>query len=143
MILTDGDKMVTTPTYHVYDIYQSHQGGQSLRSTFESEDLSFDFRAEPQTVPALSGSASIKDNVLTLSVVNASYDSPIEASIQLNGAIAKGVTALTLAHEDAQAHNTFDAPDKVTPVTSQVAASSGEWVYTFPAASVTVLRVQL
>jgi alpha-N-arabinofuranosidase len=33
MILTDGDRMLLTPTYHVYNMYQSHQGGQSLRTS--------------------------------------------------------------------------------------------------------------
>ena len=32
LILTDGAAMVTTPTYHVFDLYQTHQGGQSLRT---------------------------------------------------------------------------------------------------------------
>ena len=36
LILTEGERMVLTPTYHVFDMYQPHQGGQSVRAAFEA-----------------------------------------------------------------------------------------------------------
>ena len=30
MILTQGDQMITTPTFHVYEMYQLHQNAQVL-----------------------------------------------------------------------------------------------------------------
>ena len=28
LILTEGEKMVKTPTYHVFDLFKTHQGGE-------------------------------------------------------------------------------------------------------------------
>jgi len=31
MILTDDEKMLVTPTFHVFDLYQAHRNGTSVR----------------------------------------------------------------------------------------------------------------
>lgn len=142
MILTDGDKMLTTPTYHVYDMYQSHQGGQSLRTSFEADDITFKAGNDERRLFGLSGSASLKDGVLTLSVVNPHVDSPIEATIELLGGKAEKAEVTVLKHEDIHAHNTFDAPETLTPQTSTVDLNS-ECRHAFAPASVTVFRARL
>jgi alpha-N-arabinofuranosidase len=143
MILTDGDKMLTTPTFHVYGMYQSHQGGQSLRTFFEADEISFKAGNEERNLFGLSGSASLKDNVLTLSVVNPHAKKPVKATIDLRGGKAQSVETTTLTHEDVRAHNTFDAPSNVTPQTSATELSGGKLRYAFAPASVTVLKVRL
>ncbi|HVF10486.1 MAG TPA: alpha-L-arabinofuranosidase C-terminal domain-containing protein [Abditibacteriaceae bacterium] len=143
MILTNGDRILTTPTYHIFDMYQSHAGGQSLRAFFEAEPISFQSRASTeQQLFGLSGSASRKDGVLTLSVVNPNATEPVEASIELRGGACSGVSVTVLADADIHAHNTFDAPDALQPQTSTLDVS-GEWRHTFPPASVTVLRARV
>ena len=39
MILTEGEKMVKTPTYHVFDLYQVHQENDLLASSLETEQV--------------------------------------------------------------------------------------------------------
>ena len=143
MILTDGAKMLTTPTYHVYDMYQAHKSGQSLLSNFESDAIDFQYKNSPQSIPALSGSASLKDGVVTISVVNALLDTALEAEVRVIGADGKEVAVMTLAHEDVRAHNSFDAPDTVTPVSKVLDASGSSWKQSFDAASVNVIKVRL
>lgn len=54
MILTEGSKMVLTPTYHVFEMYKGHQGAKQLESYAETTLLNHD----DQAVPDLHVSAS-------------------------------------------------------------------------------------
>ena len=56
MILTEEEKMLVTPTGHVYGMYAPHQGARSLRTSFEAKSISFD----DQSLFGLAGSASLK-----------------------------------------------------------------------------------
>jgi len=139
MILTDGDSMLTTPTGYVYDLYQKHQGGISVRALFDAPEVSF----EGGRLFGLAGSASMKEGVLTITVVNPRVDDPVEANVVLYGAgrIAE-VHEVVLTHEDIRAHNTFERPQEVIPgAPRSVSASGMAFVYRFAPASVTRLDV--
>jgi len=83
-------------TYHVFAMYRAHREGMSL----------------PVTLPAqLSGSASLHDGRLTLSVVNTSPTKTIEALLPPH----QGGFVQTLVHTELNAHNTPDQPDCLTP----------------------------
>ena len=110
MILTQGDKMVLTPTYHVFELYRSHQGGRSVFAEFAAPTSS-------PTLPTLTGSASIRGDLLTLSVVNTHATDPIEAAIHFKGGALQQATVSVLAHSDLRAHNTFESPQTVKPQT--------------------------
>mgnify|MGYP000684982437 FL=1 len=51
MILTEGEKMVKTPTYHVFDLYQVHQENDLLASSLETEQVGLE---DEYMVPNLS-----------------------------------------------------------------------------------------
>ena len=56
MVLTEGERMLLTPTYHVFDLYQPHQGGQSLRTVFDAPAVTFAVGDDgADTCPACSG----------------------------------------------------------------------------------------
>ena len=143
MVLTDGERMLVTPSGHVYAMYRAHQGGQSLHTSFESESLAFTSGGAQQELPTLAGSASLKGRELTLSIVNCHADSAVEAEIELIGARAREVTLSTLAGPGIHAHNRFEAPDLVQPRTETLAVSGNAWAQTFAPASVNVLRILL
>ncbi len=143
MILTEGPRLVTTPTYHVYDLYQAHQGGMGLRTFIEADEIAFAAGGKDERLTGLAGSASLKGRTLTLSVVNPNATAPLETTIDLRGGRARQAAATVLTHADIHAHNTFDAPSTVRPVTTTLAPTGGEWRYTFAPASVTVLRIEL
>jgi len=140
MILTDGDRMLTTPTYHVFELYRSHQGGGSIRCDFESNPISFAVGEEKRQLPGLAGSASIKAGLLTLSVVNPHGSLPVEASLDLTNTQLTQATAATLTHTDLTAHNAFESPNTLRP-------QHNSWLptdrYVFPPASVTVIQGRL
>ncbi|MBD3181009.1 alpha-N-arabinofuranosidase [Candidatus Poribacteria bacterium] len=140
MILTEGEKMITTPTYHAYHIYAPHQGGKALRLFMDAEPITF---GDDNSMFGLTGSASIKDNKLFLTVVNPHVDQPAEACITLRGGKAASGTANALVNDDIHAYNDFDSPDNVVPVKQNVTASGEEFYHTFPPASVTALSITL
>jgi len=139
MILTDEAKMLVTPTGHVYAMYAQHQGGKSLRTAFEAETIG----VGNASLFGLAGSASLKDNMLFITVVNPHADSAVEASISLYDGSAKSASATVLAHSDIHAHNTFDALNFVEPVEVSLSASGSFVNHTFPPASVTAISVEL
>ena len=143
LILTEGDRMVTTPTYHVYEMYRHHQGGTSVTTHVSGPEIGFAHEGEDRRLAALSGSASVRDDVLTLSVVNASASEEIEALADLRGASASLSSARVLAHEDIHAHNTFEAPDTVRPADSAPLSNGNRMTYRFAPASITVFRFKL
>ena len=141
-ILTEGEKMIVTPTYHVYDLYQGHQGGASLPVELDVDEIAFEHGGAAMSLPQLVASASRKGNTLTLSVVNMHASQPVEASIDLGVSGTLNVQTATLTHSDTAAHNTFDQPDNVRP-TRTTAERGGQWTQVFPAASVTVMTIVL
>jgi alpha-N-arabinofuranosidase len=146
-ILTEGDRMILTPTYHVYEMYAAHQGVRSVRTTVETESVTFAVNGERRTMPAVSGSASIaEDGVMTLSLVNVHATLPAEIEVKLrSGATVDDTMQRTvLTHEYITAHNTFDAPDTLAPVTDRMRTSSGDDVrMQLAPASVTVVRARV
>jgi alpha-N-arabinofuranosidase len=140
MLLTDGDRMLRTPTYHVFDLYQSHQGATSLRVENASREVRFTVGDAAQTLPTISSSASVKNGHLTLSIVNVHSRLPAEIEINLRGAALGNLSVQTLSHEDLAAHNTFDMPDFLVPQKEQSPPPGSIWTQTVPAASVTVIR---
>ena len=133
LILTDGPRMLLTPTYHVFDLYQPHKGAIAVRVDIESNaSASFAVKDQRRSMPTISGSASVRGKDLTISLVNAHATLPAE--IALNVAIDEARIS-TIAHEDITAHNTFDQPSVVTP--TELRAQGDRIV--LPPASVTVI----
>ncbi len=142
LILTDGDRMLLTPTYHVYDLYREHQGARSVRVQIEAPAVAFAVGAERRQIPGLLASASTRGDQLLLTVVNPHATFPIECEIRIERAKAREASAQVLTHDELTAHNTFDAPQNVTPEEVLVEAAA-EWRFTFAARSVTAIRMRL
>ena len=140
LVLTRAEKMVLTPTYHVFRMYQPHQGGQSLRTSFEAQPVTFALGNEKRQMPGLIGSASTRAGVLTLSVVNPHESLPAEAQIDLRGFAARSATVAELSDDDLTAHNTFENPDALTPESQDLEPDDAQWRHVFAPASVTVIR---
>jgi alpha-N-arabinofuranosidase len=139
VILTEGPKMLVTPTGHVYAMYAQHQGATALRIAFESESIS----VGNASLFGLAGSASLKDNRLFMTVVNPNADTPMETTISLGDGRARSASATVLTHGDIHAHNTFESPNTLEPFEVNIPADGAIFNYTFPPASVTAISVLL
>lgn len=140
MVLTRGEQMVLTPTYHVFDLYQHHHGATSLRIEIDAPPIAFPMDGQRQSLPGLMGSASVSRDVLTLSIVNPHVDLPAEATIDLRGLKARPLRRSQLTADDIAAHNSFDDPTSIRPITVEMHPDEYS-PFTFPPASVTVLQM--
>lgn len=145
LLLTEGGRTITTPTYHVFDLYQSHQGGQAVRALFDAPEVTYTLDGTQRRLFGLAGSASLQGKRLTLTVVNPRIGEPVEAVVRLlgDGRVVEG-REMVLTHADIHAHNTFDAPDVVRPSDSHSAPISGSaFSHIFAPQSITRLELAL
>ena len=145
LILSEGGRMLTTPTYHVFDLYRPHQGAQAVRALFDAPEVALAEAGEELRLFGLAGSASLQGDTLTLTVVNPRVGAPVEATINLRGdAGVREATETVLTHADIRAHNTFDAPDTVTLAAPRALDVSGRsFRHQFAPQSVTSLTIAL
>ena len=105
--LSSGEHCITTPTYHVFDMYQKHQSAEAIQTTVTDNET---FES------SLSVSASVKDGKTLLTMCNLSCTEDAEVSLVGVGAkMPEAAKATLLYHEDMHAHNTFESPETVTP----------------------------
>lgn len=125
VLLVQEDKIVKTPTYHVFEMYQPHQGGTSLKCISLADVISYGEASENDLrrssldrqrigLPAVHGSASVNNGVLTLTGANVHPSESVDLTIDVRGVSLAAVTAITLASPDIHAHNTFEQPDVVS-----------------------------
>jgi alpha-L-arabinofuranosidase len=82
-------------------------------------------------------------NEVILKVVNVSA-TDLETDLQLEGAkVRPTATAIVLASDKPEDENTLDQPARVKPVTRKLSDAGAAFRHTFPANSVTVLRLKL
>ena len=139
VLLTEGDKMVKTPTYHVFHMYRYHQGAELLSSTL----VGVKETGEGEwTVPEVTEAVSKdKDGILTITLNNLSFEEKKTLHINLSEMGYK-VREASIVTGEVHAHNTFECPDLVKEegFTSYKVTENGLDVE-LPAASVTMLRL--
>lgn len=138
MVLTDGDKLLLTPTYHVFRMYRDHQDAAQLETYAETSLLN----TAEEPVPDLHVSASRSaDGTLLLTAANLCADEARPVDVLLSGLKAAGVEAEVLAGVPA-AHNTFDAPGAVAPAPLEARLTATGFAATLPPCSVAAFRVK-
>jgi len=136
MVLTDGPRMITTPTYHVYEMYKEHQGATAVRMWCEAEDI----ECGDRSLFGLAGSASVKGEAAFVTLVNPHAREALDVTIELRGGSARVVEGRMLAADDIHAHNTFDEPEVVRPQTGEATVDGDTVRVTMPPASAVALR---
>jgi len=141
VILTEGPKMILTPTYHVFHMYRNHQDAELVESYIEgNKTVGVD---EENQVPFLDESVSLdKDGCVNVTLTNLSVteDAPVE--IAFADLMPKDVTAAVLKGE-MRAHNTFDDPHRVKEEAFDAyEIKDGKISFTAPACSVLSFRIR-
>ncbi|MCM1027699.1 MAG: alpha-N-arabinofuranosidase [Roseburia sp.] len=141
VILTEGDRMVKTPTWDVFNLYKYHQDGELVESSVENAEAGLE---EDYMIPALSESVSLgQDGRLHITLTNASLTDTAEIEAILAETPVKSVKASVLTGE-MRAHNTFDDPDAVhAKEFTDVTAEGNKIRFTAPACSVMHLEVEI
>ncbi len=140
LILTNKEKMLLTPTYHVFDLYKVHQDATLLPVQFFSPDYAYG----KDKIPAINASASKdKDGAVHISLVNADAHSAIKINAAFLGLGYKTVTGQILTSAAFTDINSFENPNKVKPATfSDFKASADGLTVNLPALSVVVLEIK-
>jgi alpha-N-arabinofuranosidase len=140
VILTNEEKLVLTPTYHVMEMYNVHQDALMLPLTISSND----YKMGKEKLKAISASASRDKNGVThISLVNVDANNAQDVSIDVNGANYKSVTGRILTSDKMQNYNSFDNPDKIKPAPYTGARISESAItLKIPAFSVVVLELK-
>lgn len=140
LILTDGGKMILTPTYHVFELYKVHHDATLLPLHLHCGNYAFDGRE----VQALSASASKdKNGKVNITIVNADPGKETEIHIDLRGGKFGSVGGRILKGGAINAHNTFEKSETVKPDIYRGARIKNNILsLTVPPASVTVLTVE-
>lgn len=114
MVLTRGDKMVLTPTYHVFRMYNVHQNALYLPSVCDAENFT---DGNGRQCPYVDATASRNaEGAINVTLTNVSLDEAATVTIDLAGNVKPRITGEILTAETIQAHNDFDRPDEVKPV---------------------------
>lgn len=140
MILTDKERMILTPTYHVFEMYKVHQGATLIPVEMKAPE----YRLGQASVPSLQASAS-RDAAgrLHVSIVNLDANRAAQVSTRISGATPTKITGRLLTAPAMNTTNTFDKPDAVRPVPFTDFKLQGDQItLNLPSKSVVVLELQ-
>jgi len=140
LILTSDDKMLLTPTYHVFEMYKVHHDATLLPTDMRCGV----YQLGGKSLPLLEASASRDNNGrMHISVCNLDPKHSATLACDLRGIVAKKVTGRVLAAPVINAHNTFEKPDAVQPAPlKELQLQKDKILVTLPAGSVAVLEVE-
>jgi alpha-L-arabinofuranosidase len=140
VILTDEEKMILTPTYHVMKMYNVHQDATLLPLKIENKT----YKMGEESLPAISASASKNaEGAINISVVNIDAAKSNVVTLDVAGIGKKKVTASILTSAKVQDHNTFQNPTNVAPKDFTGFKQKGDQIsITLPACSVVMLNVK-
>ncbi|SFP57146.1 alpha-N-arabinofuranosidase [Sphingomonas rubra] len=140
MILTDGPRMVKTPTYHVFKMYKPYMDAAVLPIEIKSPW----YNKDQWTMPAISASA-VRDKAgqVHVGLANADPNRSITVTATLTGVTAGTVSGQIVTAPAMNAINTFDAPNTVVPAAFTGAQVAGNTLtVTLPAKSVVMLDLR-
>ena len=113
LVLTEGEKMILTPTYHVFDMYQVHHDTTYVPVDLITDKYSFGGR---KALPAVSASASRdSDGRMHLSLVNLDPHVAVDVEARIQRRSFSSVSGRILTANAIDDHNTADAPNAVQP----------------------------
>ena len=141
MILTDGPRMILTPTYHVFRMFNVHQNARLVPSEARCGTI---VSASGEIMPSFSQSVSRDRNgLLHVSLANPYLDKAVKVEVEFDEFRPKAVSGEILKASTITAHNEFGKAPAVAPADFRDAKVNGKKLtLTLPAASVVVLEVK-
>ncbi|OPJ61328.1 alpha-N-arabinofuranosidase [Clostridium oryzae] len=142
MILTEGDKMLLTPTYHVFDLYKVHQDAELLSMAISNNS---NYSYGEDSLNQVSASASIdKENKIHISLCNIDPKNKTDIECCIRGVNISSVSGRILTSKDMDAHNTFDNNENLKPESFKDFIVNDDVIsIKLPAKSVAVLTVEV
>ena len=112
LVLTDKEKMVVTPTYHVFDMYKVHQEAVLLPLDLKCRD----YVMGEEKIPCLSVSASSDgQDKIHITLCNLDPYKSVPLICDIRGVNPQVIAGDILTASEMNAHNTFENPEAVKP----------------------------
>ena len=137
MILTDQEKMLLTPTYHVFRMYVPFQDATFLPIKLEAGEYVYGETSLPR-LDAIA--AKDKNDKMWLSITNLDPNRPVQVEVPALG--AKRVRGEVLAAPRIDSVNTFASPKVVTPQPFNATAAKGKIILELPPHSIAVVAFE-
>ncbi|WP_340114819.1 alpha-N-arabinofuranosidase [Maribellus mangrovi] len=139
VILTKEDEMVLTPTYYVFKMYSVHQDATLVPMNLKTDDYS----VERRRVPSVNASASTKDGVLSVTLVNLNPNSSQSVEFNVTGNDYSSASGQIVTAENMNDYNDFGQDEKVTLKEMKVDTPiEGKLSLEIPAKSVVLVQLQ-
>ncbi|MDR1263757.1 MAG: alpha-N-arabinofuranosidase [Oscillospiraceae bacterium] len=136
LYLAGGEHFVETPNYHVFSMFKTHQDARHI-PVVVSTDV---FEGEGQPLPLLSASASLKNGKITITIANLDMDAARMIRLAgIGGGVSGQAEVTVLAHDDPRAHNSFENPEMVMPITVSRILAEGDILEAPPASVVSIV----
>ena len=141
MVLTDGAKMVLTPTYHVFRMYNVHQDATYLPLTCSSRNFTDSNGRECQVVDATASRNA--EGVVNVTLTNTDLENGAEITISIAADGKPEITAEILTSGNISDYNGFDNPENVKPAAfNDFKAKDGKITVKMPAKSIISLSIR-
>lgn len=149
MLLTEGSKILKTPTYDVFRMYVPHQGAELVESHIDETTCVESGRTvkgpavhyNDITIPALSESVSVTEQngqkLLTITLANTSLSDTLSVELELPMQYSfVGEASIAMLDGEVHAYNTFEDPDHVRAYETEEEWSGNIQTLTLPVNSV-------
>lgn len=138
VILTQEEKIVLTPTYYVFKMYAVHQNATLIPMELSTGN----YEVDGKSVPTVNASASVKDNVVSITLCNLNPNKDEEVEFTIGGGDYASANGQIITAENINDYNDFDAEEKVTLDEFKVKKpKNGTLKVTIPAKSVVLVQL--
>ncbi|NND09236.1 MAG: alpha-N-arabinofuranosidase [Saprospiraceae bacterium] len=139
VVLTDEEKMILTPTYHVMQMYAVHQ--HALQLPIHIDNTNYEHNGH--SLPAVNVSASTdREGKTHISIVNIDLEQSRPLVIHIGGEELGDGSANILQSENINDHNSFDQPNRIHPRDfTEFVISEDQIELTIPPFSLVVLEL--
>lgn len=140
MILTEGDAMVVTPTYHLFRMYIPFQDATYLPVTLEESAI---YEHGDYAVPAVSATAAQgTDGRLYTSIANLDPNEAAEVTLAIDGRRVRNPSAEILTADEMDSHNSFESPETVKPESfDDYRVDDGRLIVELPAKAIVMIAL--
>jgi alpha-L-arabinofuranosidase len=138
LILTQQEKMLLTPTYHIYKLYVPFQDAQLLPLTLPPAR----YKEGDVTLPQIDGiAARDKEGGVWLALTNTDASQAVDLTAAVQGLSANSASGNVLTAPKVDSVNTFGDTNAVATKPVHFEASGGRLILRLPPKSVTVVRL--
>lgn len=139
MIMTDKERMVLTPTYHVFRMYVPFQDATFLPVHVDAGNYSYRDASMPRldAIAARDAQGSV-----WLAIANVDPDRSVDVSATITGVRPRAIVGEVLSGQRVDAVNSFEAPAAVAPKRFAGEVRGGKLSLDLPGKSVVVVQVR-